>query len=177
MEATAPDNGPAPQPRRWYQFRAQTGWLVALLAGCCLVAIGGKAFEARRQQTAVAALQRSGGEVYYDYEFDRQGLYVANTPAPGPAWLHSVLGDDIFRNVHWVSLEGPGVTDEVLKNLEGLSRLQWLSIKSAPGVTDAGLDHLRGLHELDELYLYGTAVTPTGMAKLQIGLPQCHLNR
>ena len=155
----------------------QTGWLVALLAGCCLVAIGGKVFEARRQQIAVAALQRSGGEVYYDYEFDRQGLYIANTPAPGPAWLHSLLGDDYFRNVHWISLEGPGVTDAALANLEGLSRLQWLSIKSAPAVTDAGLEHLRELHELDELYLYGTGATPTGMAKLQMALPRLHINR
>jgi hypothetical protein len=177
MDVDPATNARGSRFRPWFRFRAQTGWIVATLVGCCLVAIGVKVVEGRRQQTAVVALQQLGGEVYYDYEFNSQGLYLANSTLPEPEWLRALLGDDFFRNVHWISLGGQLVTDTGLQNLQGLSRLEWLSLNNAPAVTYAGLEQLRALNQLDELYLYGTQVTAAGVARLQRALPRCDIQR
>jgi hypothetical protein len=76
------------------------------------------------------------------------------------------------------------VTDAGLVNLESMKDLYYLmlhntvdtksgEIRSTVKVSDAGLDHLRGLRSLKtgSLFLWNTAVTEAGAARLQKALP------
>ncbi len=114
--------------------------------------LGWKVREARQQQTAVSAIQRLGGFVTYDYEFDSQGRDVPNAAPPGPAWLRSLLGDDFFRNAYGVILVDPTVKDADLEQLKPLAQLKYVLLLS-PNVTKAGA------------------------AKLQEALPNCKIDR
>ena len=72
-------------------------------------------------------------------------------------------------------LEDTQVTDGGLSHLQGMSTLQELDL-SGTQVTDAGLHHLKGLIRLKFLEFVDTPVTATGVAKLQIALPNCEIS-
>jgi hypothetical protein len=62
-------------------------------------------------------------------------------------------------------LDGSGVTDDNLKEIGGLTQLQWLALYRNE-LSDAGLKYLTGLKELRRLALSGTHVTDKGMEEL-----------
>ena len=126
--------------------------IVVTLVGCGLAWLGWTVRGARQQQTAVAAIRKLGGFVTYDYQFDSQGRDVPNAAPPGPAWMHSLLGDDFFRSVYGVILVDPAVKDADLEQLMALKQLRYVLLPS-PNVTDAGA------------------------AKLQKALPNCKIDR
>jgi hypothetical protein len=147
---------------------------------------------ARRQNDAVAALQKGGyAGARYDYEnFDAEtGDFVGSVS--GTEWLRNMLGLDFFSNVKEISfasqapladegmkclrdlphLQNLGlyrcsVTDAGLENVEGLDDLRWLALGET-AITDAGLVHLRGLKRLGLLSLCKTRVTDAGMKHLE----------
>ena len=86
----------------------------------------------------MAAIVKLGGSVEYDYQHD---IDNPNAPLPGPIWLHSLLGDDVFRTA-----------DNVL-----FSRR--LPLK------DADLNHVAVLEKLKYLCLGDTHVTDAGVKK------------
>jgi hypothetical protein len=205
MEEKPATADPVNKPRRrWFSFSLRTLLVFVTLAGCGFGWFGLKVQEARRQQAAVAATERLGCDVGYDYQFDSQGDFVPNQTLPGPVWLHSLLGDDFFRKVYSVRgfyffrrkdrpfidadlelvkelttlkvlyLWGTKVSDAGLANLQGLTRLEELDLR-CPHVSDAGLDYLKGLTQLKELRLYDTQVSDGGVAKLQQALPNCNI--
>ena len=113
---------------------------------------------------------------------------------PGPPWLRSVVGDDLFASVARVVLADSAVNDTKLEHLKALAQLQHLCLHGAkvsnaglenidgltqlrslivgcPNVSDAGLEHLKGLTQLDFLDLRGTKVSGTGLRHLK-GLSQ-----
>jgi hypothetical protein len=61
------------------------------------------------------------------------------------------------------------VTDGGLKNIKGLSHLNWLSLDKT-NITDDGLIHLKGLNNLNSLWLDETKITDVGMEHIK-GLP------
>jgi hypothetical protein len=70
----------------------------------------------------------------------------------------------------------PGVTDDGLAHLEGMSSLEELHLDGT-AVTDAGLNRLRGLRGLRTLTLKDTAVTSAGAGELQKILPRVKISR
>jgi internalin A len=70
-----------------------------------------------------------------------------------------------------LDLRGTKVTDEGLKSLAALTKLQTLHLNDLTGVTDKGLGHLGGLKALTRLDLRGTKVTDGGKADLKKALP------
>ena len=74
--------------------------LVILVLGLWL---GWRVNKAREQREAVAAVQRYGGWVHYDYEFVNGKLTSGRSPR-APRWLRGLLGDAFFQEVRQVSL-------------------------------------------------------------------------
>jgi internalin A len=126
----------------------------------------------RVQRDAVAAIQRAGGNIRYDWEEDGAAAaipvggrpFVPNVKPRWPKWLVDSLGVDYFGYVVEVDLFDHG-RDADLVHIARLSQLQTL-ILARSAVTDAGLAHLAGLNRLKGLYLGGTAVGDAGMAHL-----------
>ena len=60
-----------------------------------------------------------------------------------------------------ISLASTSVTDELLRNLEGLKHLRKLELRSTE-IGDLGVRHLAGLTSLEELDLDGTTISDDG---------------
>ncbi len=122
---------------------------------------------AREQKAVVAAIEKWGGNVDYDWAFDKDGNFLPRARPPEPPWLRSWLGEDFFGAVECVSgpTNNPQVTDEGLAHLTGLPQLKGLQLIGTK-VTDQGLAYLDGLPQLTGLLLDGTQVTDAGLAHL-----------
>jgi hypothetical protein len=148
----------------------------------------------------VEAIEKIGGVVTYDWQYNSSGDFLNTAQPPVAAWPRSIVGDDFFASAYGVGLAGTKVTDAGLKSLCGLPALQSLSLRdtevtdaglanlrgltalqclglSWTQVTDAGLEGLRGLTALKVLSLYDTRVTDAGVKRLQQALPDCDLQR
>ncbi|MCO6045679.1 hypothetical protein NG895_17415 [Aeoliella sp. ICT_H6.2] len=109
--------------RQWRRFGLRT-FLVMVTLLC--VAIGTLATKARQQRRLVAAIDRVGGEVRYDWQPDpaeqldrlqrqrRLQAMRAAGAAPmhadhpkGPAWLRGMVGDEYFQHVEEITLRSP----------------------------------------------------------------------
>jgi hypothetical protein len=75
-----------------------------------------------------------------------------------------------------LELDDTKVTNAGLADVKGLAKLESLSLNNT-AVTDAGLDNLKGLTQLRWLDLDGTGVTDEGVKRLQIALPNCHIQK
>jgi hypothetical protein len=85
---------------------------------------------AKRQGETIQSLERVGGHVYYDYEFDESGCLPTVAEPAVPSWLLRLFGRDQFATVVLAAVEG-----------------------------EAGLDYVRDLHDLQILRI-GSADFP-----------------
>jgi hypothetical protein len=119
---------------------------------------------ARIQHDAVAAIEKAGGSVSYDWELRDRRL----VPTPKPPWLKWLvdhLGVDCFCTVTSVELGRRG-GDPELAQAARLPMVEALDARTS-SVTDAGLVHLKRLKRLRELRLDSTAITDAGLVHLQ----------
>jgi Leucine Rich repeats (2 copies) len=141
------------------------------------VLLGWQANKAREQREAVAAVQRYGGWVHYDYEFVNGTLTPGQRPW-APRWLRAMLGDEVFQNVKYVSLVydgSPGkrfdnsnvqACDDLLKKISKLPGLKQLLLKETQ-TTDDGLMYIGKMTELEDLWIWDAkSVTDAGVAHL-----------
>jgi Leucine Rich repeat len=143
--------------------------IAALLLGIC-------AHRAARQQSAIAAVEKLGGNVFYDYQCDDHGnpnwgnwdqlpyAYVI------PRSLVAQWGGDYFNDVACVNLNGRSITDDDLKQLAPLARILQLSLANT-NITDDGLAYLKGFDDLRRVDLSGTKITSAGVSALKRALP------
>lgn len=149
--------------------------------------------QAHHQRRAVEAIQKWGGSVGYDYQHDKDFNDIPNAKKPGPAWLRNLIGDDYFMSVTVVSfgrlkfnsgfaqeldtLRGdlkrlPDLRvvncmwcdDEVLKVVDGLDQLEFLTFRSrsaqlSHSLGNESLIHLRNLTNLRHLYIQSRTLT------------------
>ena len=103
--------------RRRFQYSLRTLLLVVTLFAIACSWLAVKIRQAQRQQEAVAEIQKLGGSIVYDWP---AGWKPARNvlPPPGPAWLRSLLGVDLFLTVHAVDVSGIQVTDEDVNKLQ-----------------------------------------------------------
>jgi hypothetical protein len=134
--------------------------LIVVVAGW----LGWICHRARVQREAVAAIERAGGRLSFDWEGDSLRLSLrAGMPEPG--WLRRQLGPGFFEEVAYVSIR-ENADDALMRQVGRLHQLQWLSIEGG-NVTDAGLVHIRKLHRLRFVGLnHAPHVTAQGMANL-----------
>jgi hypothetical protein len=159
--------------------------------------VGSAVNRAERQRNVIASVEKLGGQLGYDYQYDTAGNEIPGARMPGPSWLHALIGDEYFRSVCYVAI-GEGVADEQLALLDDgdtlgallitsdsvtdasvtrlarLKRLKWLGLISTQ-VTVEGLEGLSALPEL-ELLVCDTDVPADRAARLQEALPRCEID-
>ena len=123
---------------------------------------------AKTQKEAVAAIRGLGGNLYYDYEFDRSGAWISGAQPAAPAWLRARLGDDFFALARSVTfMSGGKITDDETACLERLPDLQELWLILQRSVSDRTLVHLKGTRKLEVLYLTYCPITDAGLSSLK----------
>jgi hypothetical protein len=169
---------------RWLRFSLRT-LLVAVTIFC--VWLGLKVNAARRQREAVAAMERAGATVIFDYQLmpvvNAAGRMAidANSIPPGPAWLRNLFGDDFFRTVMCVRLDNRHIADSDFARLADFSKLSALCLDGTRIVRQAGsespiqdqdLAALEGLTRLEHLDLRNSQVSGSSLLHCLGGLKQ-----
>lgn len=113
-------------------------------------------------------------------EFKKRGAIVWDgTSLPIFAILMDCSDEDIERlhpvaDLYLAALSGNQITDVGVAHLNGLRRLENLSLAS-PGITDNSVENLSRLSHLRFLYLEGTNLTVRALDQLQKNLPRCQI--
>ncbi len=137
------------------------------------VGLGWVVHRARTQRMAVAAIQRAGGKVEYDWEWTDKSTSPPTKPAkPWPKWLVDAVGVDYLADVVSiqlnVTLTNPvPVTDDLMREVGRLGRLKSLGFYSCDQVTDAGLAHLGHLSSLRYLVIGSRNISDAGLGSLR----------
>jgi hypothetical protein len=163
---------------RWHFPRVRLS--VRSLVGIVLVLAVALALYVRSvhiQQDAVAAIERAGGSVQYDWRWgnhDPDNYLFLDVKWQAPMWLVRLVPVDYVANVVYVDLNSRGnrpnkVDDQTLADVRRLGHLKGLNLGGA-GITDAGLAYLKGLPRLQHLLIDRTMVGDAGLAHLK-GLP------
>jgi hypothetical protein len=183
----ASQNEPVSHRRR--RFWPASVWGPIVLVLMIAVWLGWLVRGARKQREAVAAIQKGGGAVAYNWA-RTNGEWTMRGEPPSPRWLVSLLGVDYFDNCTAAFIGSPGtasdpaiahvgrlaglqelhlfgstVGDGELAQLRGLTKLRYLILKDTQ-VTDAGLVNLKKLTNLSRLDLSQTQVTDAGLVNL-----------
>ena len=125
---------------------------------------------ARIQHDTVAAIEKAGGRVYYDWQVKNSNI-IPSAKLPAPEWLVNRVGIDYFGNVVMVLMGGESGTGErgsyaELVHVADLSRLEYLNLVGT-AATDAGLANLKRLTRLETLWLDETRVGDSGLEHLE----------
>ncbi len=172
----------------WRRRRAIAGSLVVaalaivVLYGCWELING-------PQRHAVAAIQKAGGSVIYDWEWANGRPALSGGEPPWPKWLVKVLGQESFGHVVMVDLIVKDADDALMTQIGSLDHLEHLTLNTRKMTregfaqlekltglevlhlpnqqfTDDDLRHLTGMTKLKELTLIGPGVSNTGLAYL-----------
>jgi len=137
--------------RRYPHFRARGLIVLVLAVGAGL---GWLIRSARIQREAVAAIEKAGGSVDYDWEWTN-GEHIAGAKPRAPRWLVDRIGVDYFGHVTDVWLCSSWAAPEaVMEQVGRLTRLRRLHLDRS-SISGAGLAHLKGLTKLSDLGLGG----------------------
>ena len=160
--------------RRWGQFSLRSMLLLVALVAVWLTV---ETSRSRRQAKAVMTIQKLGGIVKFDYEYDKNGRDIPNAISSVPHWLRSSIGEDYFRTVVTLDIavgsfrdrnrQPPKAVDEALNAISNLPDLRILEIGANPAIDDESLAHLSGLRKLRTLYLYRTGIEGPGLRQLR----------
>jgi hypothetical protein len=151
---------------RWKTISLRALLLIVLAIALWLGWIVNKA---REQREAVAALQKFGGFVHYDWEFvngpvkvprgnllwmPTWGKFTPGAKPWAPDWLRRALGDEYFQSIAHVSL--------YVDIKKGVASAEWVNMGPADDeelrvgggdFSERGLGYLRGLTRLKLLFL------------------------
>ena len=159
-------------PNSWrnrLRFSVRTMMVLVLVLGGWL---GWIVHRAHVQRDAVAAIQKSGGRVYYEWERKNRSP-VPNGKPWWPSWLVDRVGADYFGDVVFAELRDKGSDAEMI-HVGRLHRLEelYLHVSSASHdpvsrLTDAGMEHVAGLNRLRTMLLSSNRVGNPGLAHLK----------
>ena len=127
---------------------------------------------AQTQRNEVEAIRKSGGRVFYQWEW-KDSSVISNSSPRGPKWLLDRIGVDYMNDVVYVELPRRATDADLARIVEHFPRLLGLSLDRA-SVTDDGLKCLAGLTTLQFLDLANTVVTDRGLGHLA-SLPGLHM--
>lgn len=166
MDASArPKRAPPKHRLRWFQFSLRTLLILMVICGVACALVMKRVERKRREREIVAAMEKLGACVEYDYQLDANRNLKWPAVPPGPAWLRRLLGENFFCEVESVSLKCRKANDADIEPLEGLTELHVLDLQST-NITNAGLARIKGLVQLRGLSLIDTRITDAGLANL-----------
>ncbi len=179
MDASNQERSPLVYKRRWYQYSLRSLLLLVTICAILCSWLAVKINQGKRQKAAVEALRAKGFFISYDYEVDRNGIYLPNAVLNVPQWLRSWLGDDCFATVVGVhaplasSFGGYGylnflcsATEDDLRSMAELSHVKFLELQGAQ-IGDSALKRIQNLSELEQLGLCSTKITDAGLVELK----------
>jgi Leucine Rich repeat len=145
--------------------------IVVLVIG---VGLGWLVRSARIQRETVAAIQKAGGHVFYDWEWSN-GKSIPMGKPWARRWFIDRIGVDYFDHVTHVSVTPNGADDALIAQVGRLTRLQVLWHDQSgfdcdyitSTLSDAGLSHLTGLTDLSLLCVRSSQVTDAGLLHLR----------
>jgi hypothetical protein len=159
------DNSGMETPNRgpWWRcvrLKLRTLVVLVLFVGTWL---GWSVRQANIQRNAVKAIQKVGGNVWYD----RFVPHWTSGSRWCPDWLVDRVGIDYFATVCWAYLDKPGLDANLaMPHVAQLDRLDHLDL-SESSISDAGLHYLRDLSSLESLYLARTGITDAELVHLE----------
>jgi hypothetical protein len=164
---------------RIWQFSLKTFLVVVtVLAGVCGY-VSKVLLRVRQQRQIVAEIEKLGGSVAFDYQHVGEDV-PADSP-PGPQFVRSIFGDDVFADVDTVfvgfclptgrantSLTG-GARNWENRDYELLTKLPKVTALNVlnPGVDDDGIGAIAKIHALRRLLLKDPKVSGGGLAELR----------
>jgi hypothetical protein len=149
--------------RWWHRVRFSLRGLI-IAVGIVGGGMGWNIHRAQVQRDAVAAIERHGGFVLYDWQW-KNGRRVPMARVPWPGWLVDRIGIDYLARVVYVDVRDRA-SDELLIEVAKLPGLECLLLARSP-VTDEGLAHLESLTSLRSLTLDDTGVGDAGLVHLK----------
>jgi Leucine-rich repeat (LRR) protein len=209
-----------PQHRRFLQFRLRTLLVVVAVVALILGAHVHRMQTAQRQHHIVTELNSLGAITQYEYVQDENWN---SSEKWYPDWLERWVGQDYLYGIDAfviVSHENPDevieraadlpdlrlvklpactISDDSLRPLEKLHRLEWLELFATPvtddcmesivklktlktldlrgtKVTDQSITAISSLPHLTRLNIGNTAITPAGIDQLREALPDCTID-
>jgi len=177
----------------WLAFLEVVAALTCVVV-CALVAA--QFYRASEQRAAVEAIVRSGGAVWYGFEYTGNATETKIPKQPlARAWLSRVVGKDFVEGVAEAEVRNDAglraigalpqierlelwfsnVTDRGVANVAQLKRLRWLSLEASK-ITDDSLRYVAALPRLERLVLADTAVTDDGLEFLRVSTHLKYLN-
>ena len=145
---------PVPKGRRIFRFSLAS---LLILISVCGIWMGWRANRVRHQQRVVAAIGEIGGQVNFS-----EGSAADRW---APTWLRDWLGEDYFRRVTGIDLQGCEASDELVADIARLRDVQHLSLTQTK-ITDQALHHLARLTKLKALSLGFNGITNASLEQL-----------
>ncbi len=133
--------------------------VITTLLAVGVALVGVKVKRAREERDIAREIVRSGGRV------QRQCYGMDVSAFPDRTWFERMLDLDLEARVVSASLVGPGVTDELLARLAGLSDLRHLRVHYT-SATGAGLEALALLPNLTNIEISEPPVDGDGISAL-----------
>jgi len=87
------------------------------------------------------------------------------TPA---GWRHVLK----FKNLAYLYLWNTSITEDTLKELSSLQKIEILCINGCPQITDVGLEHLKRMEKLRTVSAIGTKITEAGVRRFHESRPE-----
>ena len=87
--------------RRWLSRVRVRVWGLMVVVLSVAIGLSWIVRSSRVQRDAAAAIEKTGGEVFYDWEW-KDGSPVPNGKPWSPKWLTDLIGVDYFGHVVWV---------------------------------------------------------------------------
>ena len=191
MAVELSQSGTPKRKRRWLQYSLRT---FLLLVAVFSVWLAIQVNKAQKQRAAVAAVEKVGGIVVYDYMREQYAALQAarrdirDAVPPGPLWLRKLIGDEHFMrpvgltfyrdatdddveqalaldDITELNLSMTKVSDDGLRHLAELESLEVLAL-SYTNISDDGLAHLRNVPTLQRLHITNTGITDAGLQHL-----------
>jgi hypothetical protein len=151
--------------RRWFQISLRMFLLLVTMVSAIFGMLGYQIDQGRRSREAVAAIQKLGGTLWFDYQQANTG-FDANAPAPTLSWYENLFGPDPAARAVVVHMSGDKFTDAVVGELHRMPQLREVDLQFT-AASDSGLMSLQRLTKLQRLNLAGTKLTDAGMVCLQ----------
>ena len=158
------DAGMAIRFRRLMSFRLRTLLLLTTVVAILCGWLGRQVYRKSIERPVVELVTAKGGQVGYQHQWNSDRvIYDPSIEAPGPKWLRTLLGDDLFTVAESARLIY--YAEEDLQQVAKLPNLTTLQLWGE-SLGDAGVDSLRKMEQLESLSCVGVTLPDESFGRL-----------
>jgi hypothetical protein len=151
----------------WKQFSLRTFFIFVTIIALGVAWLVSTWKYVREQRTAVASLQKVGGNITYNYEEKGPRTWTSNQP-PQPEWLRKLLGPEYFDRPSKLSFKNRQMpaSDDWVDDINTIGSFKTLMLWGS-SVTDKSLELLAKSDQVVEMHLNDTTITNKGIMHLK----------